>query len=734
VIKVLHGYDGKISQKVKSCYPSLWLDIIHEVEMFKSRGSGEFTIMSVRKLINDFMLPEVSSKTRWIKGVPIKVNVHAWKVKLDGLPTRLNISRRGIDIEFILCPMCGKAISRWWDIDYMEISSYKEWWYQSQVRRFDQQKNNIQAQQKKKMMKKSSSSENEPCCSKDCKKNTGTLNKKITYLEDKLFDANNMIFYYKLGYSAVSPPIAQIYSSPKKDLSWTGLFEFADDTITDYSRPLPAIECTSDDAQNKNPSVTETGALDSTILSKPPIKFVKAVDSAAERSTTNKVEAVKKSSVRYAELYRKPLKKPNGNSGTKLKDSVRTKRSRGTRNLKIQKLNIKFEEDCWDLRAFNSRNLIADASTSLGEDCWELNVQVPTSSEEVLTASPVFAIATVVTPVTRRKGKEVMVESETLKKQKVQEQIDAQVARELEEQLAREDQKKAEQIARDADIERIHAEEELQIMISGLDRNNETIAKYLDKYQQFLSELPIERRIELISDLVKDFRGMAFEEVKAKFNSVWKQLEDFIPMGSKEEAERIKRKCINLEQGSAKKQKILEEVTEEAKPPEEVPKEKVKEMMQLVPIEEVYVESLQVKHPIIDWKVHSEGQRSYWKITRLVKETLSNKPPTSDKEMELWVELNMIYEPDKEDQLWTHTHDFMHAPVDWKLYDSCGVHHVTSKDKEIFMLMEKDYPLRKGLTLVMICYKLQVENFSQMANDLILKIYKIANYPRQQGD
>nr|GEX71788.1 RNA-directed DNA polymerase, eukaryota [Tanacetum cinerariifolium] len=98
-------------------------------------------------MIDDFMLPEVSSKTRWIKAVPIKVNVHAWKVKLDGVPTRLNISRRGIDIESILCPMYGKAvestshifftcqmfkeilrkISRWWDIDYMEISSYEEW-------------------------------------------------------------------------------------------------------------------------------------------------------------------------------------------------------------------------------------------------------------------------------------------------------------------------------------------------------------------------------------------------------------------------------------------------------------------------------------------------------------------------------------------------------------------------------------------------------------------------------
>nr|GEZ48334.1 hypothetical protein [Tanacetum cinerariifolium] len=179
----------------------------------------------------------------------------------------------------------------------------------------------------------------------------------------------------------------------------------------------------------------------------------------------------------------------------------------------------------------------------------------------------------------------------------------------------------------------------------------------------------------------------------------------------------------NLEQESAKKQKSSEEITAEAKSPEEATEEKIQEMMQLVPIEEVYVEALQ--------HLDREDLNQLW---RLVKETLSTRPPTSDKEMEFWVELIRLYEPDKEDQLWTHTYNFMHAPVDWKLYDSCGVHHVAAKDKEIFMLMEKDYPLRKGLALVMICYKLQVENFSQMVNDLVLKIYRITNSPRQQGD
>nr|GEZ20439.1 hypothetical protein [Tanacetum cinerariifolium] len=176
-----------------------------------------------------------------------------------------------------------------------------------------------------------------------------------------------------------------------------------------------------------------------------------------------------------------------------------------------------------------------------------------------------------------------------------------------------------------------------------------------------------------------DFKGMSFEEVEAKFKTVWEQIEGGVSKISEGEAAWLKRKGIRSEQESARKQKISEEVPEEVKSSDEVPDEKIKEMMQLVPIEEVYVEALQVKHPIIDWE-------------SLVKETLSKRSATSDKEMELWVELSRLYEPDVEDQLWTHTQNFMYAPAVWKLYDKCGVHQLTSKDKDIFMLVEKDYP------------------------------------------
>ena len=110
-------------------------------------NSGEFTVASTRKLINQVRLPKISDTTRWVKCVPIKVNILAWKIRSDALPTRINISRRGIDIQSISCPICdhgaetsdhlffkcnmvreiGRKIARWWNIIFEEVNSYDEW-------------------------------------------------------------------------------------------------------------------------------------------------------------------------------------------------------------------------------------------------------------------------------------------------------------------------------------------------------------------------------------------------------------------------------------------------------------------------------------------------------------------------------------------------------------------------------------------------------------------------------
>nr|GFA61871.1 hypothetical protein [Tanacetum cinerariifolium] len=113
-----------------------------------------------------------------------------------------------------------------------------------------------------------------------------------------------------LGYNNVPPPVADLYISPKKDLSWTGLPEFVDDTVTDYSRPSPTVVSTSAEGQNKDPFTFEDVA--SPNPPKPFVKFVKPKDSEPE-SKSKEQETPKKSQVKYVEQYRHSNKRPKGN-------------------------------------------------------------------------------------------------------------------------------------------------------------------------------------------------------------------------------------------------------------------------------------------------------------------------------------------------------------------------------------------------------------------------------------
>ncbi|GJS79732.1 hypothetical protein Tco_0729613, partial [Tanacetum coccineum] len=76
-----------------------------------------------------------------------------------------------------------------------------------------------------------------------------------------------------------------------------------------------------------------------------------------------------------------------------------------------------------------------------------------------------------------------------------------------------------------------------------------------------------------------------------------------------------------------------------------------------------------------------------------------------------------------DDTLWK-LQRYMHDPLKWRLYDTCGVHHVsTERGHDIFMLVEKDYPLTRALMTVMLANKLQVDESSEMANELLRKIF-----------
>ncbi|GKE18749.1 RNA-directed DNA polymerase, eukaryota, reverse transcriptase zinc-binding domain protein [Tanacetum coccineum] len=115
--------------------------------MWTRNSSGEFTVASVRQFIDDKICIGGDHKTTWIRFIPNKVNIHAWKVMLNALPTKFNISRRGIQIDSIICVNCGigvettnhlfftcemaqkvsHLINRWWDVPDSEFDSYASW-------------------------------------------------------------------------------------------------------------------------------------------------------------------------------------------------------------------------------------------------------------------------------------------------------------------------------------------------------------------------------------------------------------------------------------------------------------------------------------------------------------------------------------------------------------------------------------------------------------------------------
>ncbi|GJR73050.1 hypothetical protein Tco_0085415 [Tanacetum coccineum] len=261
------------------------------------------------------------------------------------------------------------------------------------------------------------------------------------------------------------------------------------------------------------------------------------------------------------------------------------------------------------------------------------------------------------------------------------------------------------------------------------------------------------------------FKGMSYEQIRPLFEVEYNKIQTLFKKDTDVEKTKTKRVAEEtLHQESFKKLRIVEASSSEpiqeqsTEEPKELSEEELKKMLEIVPVDEFKLEILQVKYPIINWEIHTEESRKYWKIIRfnniteayqvfedmlkgfdkedlvtlwsLVKERFRSAEPTKDMERSLWVELKRLFEPDKDDVLWK-LQRYMHDPLTWRLYDTCGVHHVSlTRGHDIYMLIEKDYPLSIRVLTLMLSRKLQVEEDSAMARDLVMKIFITANKPR----
>ncbi|GKB88489.1 ribonuclease H-like domain-containing protein [Tanacetum coccineum] len=113
-------------------------------------------------------------------------------------------------------------------------------------------------------------------------------------------------------YTAVPPPPAQVYSPPKNDLSWIGLPEFVDDTVTDYTRPTPSVDVSkgvSSELEGDNTSVSKQRRSSGNVVPKPMIRFVNETG-CPSISKTKSTEVLRKPTVKYEEMYRNISQSP----------------------------------------------------------------------------------------------------------------------------------------------------------------------------------------------------------------------------------------------------------------------------------------------------------------------------------------------------------------------------------------------------------------------------------------
>ncbi|XP_071727646.1 uncharacterized protein [Rutidosis leptorrhynchoides] len=107
-------------------------------------NDGRFTTKILASLVEQQKFTSHPSVTETIvnKAIPQKVNIFIWRSLLQRIPVRVELDKRGMDLDSVLCPLCNtetesvshallycnevnkvwKGIERWWNID-VDIST-----------------------------------------------------------------------------------------------------------------------------------------------------------------------------------------------------------------------------------------------------------------------------------------------------------------------------------------------------------------------------------------------------------------------------------------------------------------------------------------------------------------------------------------------------------------------------------------------------------------------------------
>ncbi|GJW97124.1 hypothetical protein Tco_0178932 [Tanacetum coccineum] len=169
---------------------------------------------------------------------------------------------------------------------------------------------------------------------------------------------------------------------------------------------------------------------------------------------------------------------------------------------------------------------------------------------------------------------------------------------------------------------------------------------------------------------LKDLKNKSFDSIQKMFDRAFKRVNTFVDFRTDLVEGSSKRAGEELEQESTKKQKMDED--KDTTELQSLMEEDLKDLYKLV--------------------------KAKYKSTR----------PVEDLDLLLWEDLKTMFEPHVEDTVWKNQQDY--KVLEWKLYDSCGVHSLRMQHVYIYMLVEKRYPLTPSTITVMLNKKLQTKS------------------------
>ncbi|GJY77278.1 hypothetical protein Tco_0482394 [Tanacetum coccineum] len=258
-----------------------------------------------------------------------------------------------------------------------------------------------------------------------------------------------------------------------------------------------------------------------------------------------------------------------------------------------------------------------------------------------------------------------------------------------------------------------------------------------------------------------DLKTKGFEEIKALYDEIKRSDNSFIAIGSAKNEKVIKEMNEQVADASKKRVKKDDSIKGEIKEEEGTRKrklgirkkkskkrkftskddEELRLCLTIVSVEdkEVDYEILDKKYPIIEWRSEYLTTKLQYDKTEEIEDVYLNVVIRSNRQRRYFSTLMaryliIMFNQSGKDEFWNAQQNW--KIVSWKLHSSSGIHTImTDEGIVIHMLVENKYPLKKEVLSQLLKLKLETEEDSTMALELIRFVKKqIAELEPEDSD